>query len=406
MGNKSVAVDAVPTEAELLARVEELAPLVERSRPWQESNRRMAPEVFEALSTAGMFALCKPRAVGGYELPPVTSLKIFEALARLDASVGWTVANQDGLDVMVGAVLPSGGALEAMADTGRPLSGGAFPPGRARATEGGYLINGRFTFASTCHYAQGIVGVGLLIDDDGPVMSEQGLPIAIMVCAEPDEVEIVDTWRTMGMRGSGSHDTVMTEVFVPAHRAGLMAQPGVTTDGPLGGALYALAPWFSIATTGPVGLGIAEAALDALIDIAGSKKPNFTTRALQDRDSVQGIVGRCRSIINGARVYLHHSVDALYVARVAGRSPSQQERLDVQLSASAANEAGTAVTELVHRAVGSSGFQENLPFEQLFRDSHTIGQNTFASIARYEVAGQVLMGMPADFPIVAWGLAR
>ena len=164
-----------PSEDELLHRVEELAPLIRAHVEWQESNRRMAPEVFDALSQSGMFALWKPRAVGGYETHPVTALKVFEALSRIDASVGWAVANQDGVDTMTGAVLDAPGALEMLADPKLPVSGASFPPGVARRVDGGYVVSGRWPFSSTCHYAQALMGLAILHDDDGPVIGPDGL---------------------------------------------------------------------------------------------------------------------------------------------------------------------------------------------------------------------------------------
>jgi alkylation response protein AidB-like acyl-CoA dehydrogenase len=399
-------VSAAPTEAEWLERVEALAPVVRANVAWQEANRRMAPVVFEALARAGMFALWKPRAVGGFEVAPVTALKVFEALSRLDASVGWAVANQDGLDSLIGAVLSPEGALEVLADPNRPVSGASFPPGVARRVDDGYVVNGQWPFSSTCHHAQTYVGSCLLRDGDDFVMAADGLPVRLLVFSQSPDVEIIDTWRTMGMRGSGSHDIAMRDLFVPARHVGELGRTDVAGDGPFAGAVYALSPWLSIATSGPVGLGIAEAALDAFGELATAKTPNYTTRRVADRDQAQAVMGRCRAIVNGARAYLHQSVEAAYQARLAGERVSTPLGLDIQLSSCAALEAGTKVVAMVHEVVGTSGFREEHRFEQLLRDSHTIGQNTFASTARYEAVGNVLFGGPTDWPILAWGLAR
>ena len=250
-----------PSEVELLGRVADLAPVIAGSLAWAEANRRMAPEVYEALSGAGMFALWKARAVGGYETDPVTALKVFEALATLDASVGWAVANQDGIDTMAGAVLGTEGALEAMADPNAPISGASFPVGVARRDDGGYRITGRWAFSSTCHYAQTYMGDVSLHDDNGPVLNDYGFPVRMLVFTRSAEVQIVETWRTMGMRGSGSHDIAMDNVFIPDHLAGVVGRGGVTADGPFSGPLFAMVPWLPIATSGPIGLGIAAGRL-------------------------------------------------------------------------------------------------------------------------------------------------
>lgn len=398
--------ELVPDEAELLRRVDELAPLIRSHVAWQEEHRRMAPEVFDALARSGMFSLWKPRAVGGYETHPVTALRVFEALTTIDASVGWAVANQDGLDTLTGAVVGGDGALELMSDPTLPLSGGGWPPGVAHRVEGGYLIDGRWPFSSTCHGAQAVGGVALL-HDDGPVLGDDGLPVALLLFARSSDVRIVEgSWRTMGMRGSGSHDITMEGVFVPEAHAGVMRRVGTATEGPFAGPIYALAPWLSIATSGPIGLGIAEAAIEACGELAATKTPNHTVRPLREREHTHAAMGRCRAVVNGARAYLHQSVERVYDARASGSKPTEEEHLDVQLASCAALEAGPKVVEMVHDVVGSSGFQEGRPFEQLLRDSHTIGQNTFASTVRYEACGQVLLGLPADFGLLAWGLAR
>jgi len=399
---------SVPSEEELLRRVDELAPLIRDHVDWQEAHRRMAPEVFDALARSGMFSLWKPRAVGGYETHPVIALKVFEALSRIDASVGWAVANQDGVDTMTGAVLDGPGALEILADPRLPVSGASFPPGVAHRVDGGYVVSGRWPFSSTCHGAQALMGVAVLHDENGPVTGPGGLPVRLLVYSKDDlDAKIVEgSWRTMGMRGSGSNDIAMHDVFIANRHAEIMGRNGITTEGPFSGPLYAMTPWLSIATSGPVGLGIAEAAIDALGELASTKTPNHTTRALRDRDHTQAVMGRCRAIVNGARIYLHTSVERVYDARSAGRKPNKAAHLDVQLATCAALEAGPQVVQMVHEVVGSSGFREGLHFQQLLRDSHTIGQNTFASTVRYEACGQVLLGMPTDWGLLAWGLAR
>lgn len=395
-----------PSEADLLQRVDEVAPVIRQHVSWQEVNRRMAPEAFAALSQGGFFALWKPRAVGGYETDVVTALKVFEALSKIDASVGWAVANQDGLDTMVGAVLEPDGAMEMLADPLLPVSGAAAPPGKALRVDGGYVINGQWPFSSTCHYAQSYVGLTLVHDDKGMVIGPDGQPIPLLVFSQSPEVQIIDTWRTLGMRGSGSHDIAMRDLFIPEKHAGVMRRTGTASEGPFSGPLYATTPLLSIATSGPVGLGIAEAAIELFADLAAKKTPNYLTQRLDMRQNTQSTMGRCRAIVNGAWAYLHESVEAVYDARKAGTKPTIQQCIDVQLSSCAALEAGARVTELIHDVIGSSGFQEAQPFEQLLRDSHTISQNTFASPARYESSGQTLLGLQTDWALLAWALAR
>ncbi|MFN0089685.1 MAG: hypothetical protein ACKVWR_05360, partial [Acidimicrobiales bacterium] len=179
---------------------------------------------------------------------------------------------------------------------------------------------------------------------------DNGVPVRLLVFTNSPDVQIVDhTWQTLGMRGSGSHDIAMDDLFIPDHLTGVMGRTGITIDGPFGGPLFGMVPWLPIATSGPIGLGIATAALQALIELA-AKTPNYTTRPLRDRESTQTTVGRCRALVNSARTYLHQSVETIYGLRAAGQSGPDDAGLDVQ------------------------------------------------SVR--------LLGMPTDGPILAWGLAR
>jgi alkylation response protein AidB-like acyl-CoA dehydrogenase len=357
----------------------------------------MAPEVFEALSDAGLFALWKPRAVGGYETEPIIALKVFEAVARIDASLGWAVANQDGIDTIAGTVLQAESALEMLADPKRPISGAWSPPGVAFATSGGYRVTGRWPFASLCHYAQSFTGMTMVHGDDGPRMWPDGSPVMMVVFTPDTGAKIVDNWNTMGMRGTGSSDVEMSDEFVPERHAWIVSPTDIDTDGPVSGPLYGLFPWMPIASLAPIGLGIAQGAIDHLGDLAKAKTPAYTMRNLRDRDLTQAAMGRAHALLSAARAYVHSSVEAVYEARLSGRKPSVAEGLEVQLATCNALEAGQKVTELVNTVVGTSGFREEHRFEQLFRDSHTIGHHAFGAPARYESVGQILLGLQTDW---------
>ena len=94
------------SEQTLIERLRQLEPLIRTSGAWAEENCRMHPEVFQALSEAQLFSIWKPAGLGGLELDPVTGLRIFEEAARIDPAVGWTLANQSGIDTFVGSMLP------------------------------------------------------------------------------------------------------------------------------------------------------------------------------------------------------------------------------------------------------------------------------------------------------------
>ena len=385
-----------PAEAALMERVHQLEGVIGEHRAWQEENRRMAPQVVEALSAAGLWGIFKPVELGGLECNPVVGLKIFEEMSRIEPSVGWAVANQAGLDIF-GVVLPEEGAKDAYADPARPVAGGWFPPGQATPVEGGYRVTGRWAFASNCHYAQYLTGMTVVVDDGEPRTSPDGSPVLMVVFFPPEEAEIIDTWHTMGMRGTGSHDISVHEIYVPDRHSWIVSPLGLDRSGPFRTPLYNAFPWLMFACLGPVGLGIGQAAIDELIRLAGEKTPSYTDRCLRNREVAQSNVARAQAAIGAARAYLHQAVDRVHRTAQAGMRPALQDGIQVQLAACNALDAGSKVLNLVHDTVGTSGIRQEQRFEQLYRDGRTISQHAFASLSRYESCGKVLFGLQSDW---------
>ena len=387
---------ARPDGDALMDMVHEVEAVIGEHRAWQEENRRMAPEVFDALRAAGLWGIFKPAELGGRECDPVTGLKIFEEISRIEPSVGWGVANQAGIDTF-GVVLPEEGAKEVYDDPGRPVAGAWFPPGQATPVEGGYRVTGRWAFASTCHYAQYLTGMTVVVDNGEPRTGPDGSPVMMVVFFPPQEAEIIDTWHTMGMRGTGSHDISVRDIFVPDRHAWIMSPLGMERSGPFRSPLYSAFPWISFSCLGSVALGIGQAAIDELIRLATEKTPSYTDRSLRNREVAQANVARAQATIGAARAYLHQAVETVYRTAQAGMRPTLDEGIAVQLAACNALEAGSRVVNLVHDTVGTSGIRQAHRFEQLYRDGRTISQHAFASLSRYESCGKVLLGLHSDW---------
>jgi len=386
------------SEQALIERLRRLEPLIRRSGAWSEENCRMHPQLFEALSEAQLFSIWKPAALGGLELDPLTGLRIFEEAARIEPAVGWTLANQNGIDTLAGSMLPEAGATEVLSDTTRPVSGGWFPPGRADVVEGGYRVTGQWAFGSTCHYARYLTGMGVVHDGGTPQMGPDGNPSMVIVYFPADEARIVDNWDTLGMRGTGSHDIAIEGLFVPERRAWRMGPMATASrTGPFAGPLYEMTPWLPVGTLGPIGIGIGQAATDELVTLATQKIPSYLTKTLRDKEVAQANVARARAHVGAARSYLHDAMRAVWEAAVDRRRATLEEGLELQLAVCNAMEAGSNVVNLVHQTVGTSGIRRNQRFEQLYRDAITISKHAFGSVARYESCGKVFFGLPSDW---------
>ena len=202
---------------DLLAAARNLGPLIREHADEAERARRLSPRVIGALADSGLFRLLLPRSLGGLEVDPVTCSLIVEEIARHDSAAGWALqAGNTG--AWWAARLPTEGTEEVYASNPCAVVSAAFhPPQRAVETPGGYRVTGRGPLASTIHDAEWLFLTALVMAGDGPRVAN-GLPEVIGMMIRAREARIVDTWHSLGMRGTDSNDVVMDDVFVPTSR--------------------------------------------------------------------------------------------------------------------------------------------------------------------------------------------
>jgi indole-3-acetate monooxygenase len=382
----------------LLAKVRLIENKLRAHAPEAEMDRRLPAPVFEAMYEQGLYHVWRPRAFGGLEIDPITSFQLFEEVSRIDSAAGWNLQLGAGAD-MFGPFFPDDGARESFGAPGSVLAGSFFPARKARPVEGGYLLSGQQAFVSGAHNANWFVGLANIFDDDvgGPRLAENGGPIGLMHVFPAAEATIVDNWRTLGMRGTGSHDVLLQDVFVPARRTAILApldHPGSAYRGPL----YRLTLWPVVSALSSVSLGIARAAIDDLVTMAGRKTPAYTMRTLRDRETVHRAVGEAEAVLGASRAFLHEALREAWDWALAGNRIDMQRKMKLQMAATHAAAAAAHIVDLVHTAVGASGIREEQRFQRHFRDAHTITQHAFISASRYDSAGQHYLGVPIEWP--------
>jgi alkylation response protein AidB-like acyl-CoA dehydrogenase len=241
------------------------------------------------------------------------------------------------------------------------------------------------------------MGLAQIHDGDAPRLAADGTPVTLMTMCPADDAVIVDTWRTLGMRGTGSHDVLMTDVFVPARRAALLVpldKPGSAYQGPL----YKLTAWAAIAVLATVPLGIARAAIDDLLELAGRKAPSYLATPLKDRSNIQALIGEAEATLGAGRAYLYESLGEVWDKALLGRVIDMPGKMKLQLAATYAAAAAAKVVDLVHTAAGTTAIRDEHRFQRHFRDAHTITQHAYISGTRYESGGQYLLGVPIEWP--------
>ena len=396
IGMESAPATPMASISSLLDSVRRIEPVIRAHAADAERERRLPDAVADAMRACGLYRMWRPRTFGGLEVDPITTFQVLEEVSRIDSAAGWNLQLASAVDAF-GAWFPDDGAQEIFGQPDTTFAAGFFPPRRAVSVDGGYRVTGQTPFASGAHQAQWFMGLAQIIDDDTPRLAADGTPVTLMTMCPANEAAIVDTWRTLGMRGTGSHDVLMTDVFVPSRHAAVLApleQPGTAYEGPL----YRLTVWAAIAVLATVPLGIARAAIDDLLELAGRKTPSYLATPLRDRVTVQALTGEAEATLGAGRAYLYEALREVWDKALQGQLIDMPGKMKLQLAATHAAAAAARAVDLVQVAAGTTGIRDEYRFQRHFRDVHTITQHAYISASRYESGGQYFLDVPIEWP--------
>ncbi|MPZ24640.1 MAG: hypothetical protein GEU28_14165, partial [Dehalococcoidia bacterium] len=318
-------------------------------------------------------------------------------VSAIDSAAGWNLQITAVAGATTAALLPDDGAREIFSDPGAIVAGGFNPPGAAVRVDGGYRLTGRWPFVSGCQRANWFADPALLMENGEPVMADHGQPVELICYYPAAEAEIIETWNPLGMRGTGSHDIGVTEIFVPDSRAAFFA-PFDNAGSAYQGPIYKLGLMPTIMGNAIVALGIARTAVDQAVELVKSKIPAFLQSRPVDRGVVHAHLARAEASLSAARAYFYNALGDAWNSATEGQRPTAKQRMHMQLAASQAAEGAASAVNHVHAAVGSSGMrEEQYDFARHFRDVHTITQHALCSPTRFESMGQVMLGLQTDW---------
>ena len=386
----------------LVETARRLGPLIRQHADQTERERRLARPVADALTGAGLQRLFTPRSLGGLEVDPVTCARVVEEIAGFDSAAAWALqAGNTG--AWWCARLPGATAAEIFADGPDAIIASSFQaPHRAVPVPGGYRFTGRGALASSIHDASWVMMMALVMDGDRPRMLEGGIPEVIAVTLPTRDVEVIDTWRSLGMRGTDSNDVAATDLFVPSSRVfpmGPRFEPGPHFRGPL----YRLPAVGSVSViVAPVALAIARRAITELRELAQRKTPVGSMKTLRERGAVQAAVAEAEGVLRSARLLFYDAMAAAWRLTTSGEGTTLEQKADLLLAGAHAMKSAVRAVELMHRTAGTSGVYAASPLERHFRDIQTLRHHAFVSESRLETVGQVYLGVPPEFALVAF----
>jgi alkylation response protein AidB-like acyl-CoA dehydrogenase len=365
--------------APVLIRAREIAELARGMADHIDSARRLPPELVEALRDSGLLRAGAPVEVGALELPAGIALRCAEEVARGDASAGWCVSIGITSTLLV-AYLPPQSRDELFGD-GRGLAAGVWAPqGKATRVPGGVVVSGRWAFCSGITHAD-VLFAGCMLDDKPAVVA---LPT--------EHLQILDTWHTLGLRGTGSHDTVAEEVFVPDERV-LSIFDGPVIDRPL----YRFPPFgFFAACITAAAMGNARAAIDNFVDLAGAKKGVASSRTLAQRSTIQVAVATAESALEAARAGYYQAIESAWQAAEDGPSVPLAARTRLRLAATHGARVSADVVRSMYDLAGGSAIYDGAPLQRRLRDAFTATAHFQVNEASRELPGRILLGQASE----------
>jgi len=380
-----------PATVEHLERAEGLRPLIEAHAADSERSRQLAAPTVAALTEAGCFNMLVPRSLGGGELDVASMVQVIEAVSKADGAAGWCVMIAATTGVTA-AQLPEAGAREIFGSN-QPTGGVLMPRGRATATDGGYRVSGQWAFGSGSGHAKWMLGGSLVFGADGPEMLKEGVPHARMMFFPIEDVGIHDTWDVSGLRGTGSNDFEVRDVFVPASRSCPIGEGKRWADGPL----YAF-PIYGLLALGIAGvaLGIGRAAIEALAELANAKTPTGSRRLLAERAAAQSGIAEAEALVLSSRAFVLDRVRQTWERVSSGEKMSLEDRAMLRLAATSASLNCARAVDICYNLGGGSSIYAASKLQRQFRDIHTLTQHVMVGQPTLEVAGRVMLGLPTD----------
>jgi alkylation response protein AidB-like acyl-CoA dehydrogenase len=409
MSSNSPALTAasLPPPSSPLEAARRLAPLVRENADRIDAARELPKPVFHALADAGFYLMAVPRAVGGPEIDFPTYLQVLEELGKADASTAWTVS-QGANWATYSARMSREAARKIWIDTPRSVvANSPAPTAKAVVVPGGFRVSGRQPFSTGCKHASWIAAHVQVIEN-GEVRQRGGKPEARYCLVPAAQVELIDTWHTKGMRGTGTHSFEVRDVFVPEEHTVLTLNPPLVSPGPR----YKIPITLGFgAGDGMVALGLARNCINAFFEVAGAKAPRNLTGLLRDQSISQVAVGQAEAALRSGRAFLLAAAHDIWDEATSTDEPtvSLDARTQLRLAATHAIRLAAGIVDSLYTACGATVVfegpvhAEDDParrgghlLHRLFHDMHVITQHSQGRIAHYELVGKHCLGLQID----------
>jgi alkylation response protein AidB-like acyl-CoA dehydrogenase len=253
------------------------------------------------------------------------------------------------------------------------------------------MLTGHWIFGSGCHHCDRLAAGHVVVSGGQPVLNSRGQPKWRIALAKPEQFDILDTWYTLGLKGTGSTDYTAKDLFIPAEHTFSFSEPAKRE-----GAIWAR-PDHLLRKMSGVPLGVARDAIDRAIDVLAGKTDRRTGAAYKDDRTIQMTIGRATGMLGAARAYVFESLEAQWLRLESGEPLTDHERVAVMVSRQQAFQMARDVARMMFDLVGGEAVYTRSRFERLVRDMDTACQHIVAQAKTLQAPGALLLGaQPED----------
>jgi indole-3-acetate monooxygenase len=385
-----------PVSADYLARVRKLAPALKASAAEIDERRELPAAIVDRLVDEGFFRLLLPRSLGGAELLPADYVPIIEAIAEIDASTAWCLNQNSGCSMTAAYFAPEV-AKEIFGGPRGILAWGP-GPGEARVVAGGYNVTAQWSFASGSHHASWLGCHVPVIESNGrPRLESDGSPAVRTLVFPKSKTKFTDIWHTIGLRGTGSDQYAVKDLFVPeAYSLQSIARNSPDKRREMG-LLYCFSS-LSLYAAGFAGvaMGCARSTLASFIELARDKIPRGARVTMRNNNVVQSQAGQAEARLSSAYGYLIRSLEEITEAVRERGHVTLDERMTIRLASTFCIHTALEVTDILYQAAGATAIFNENPFERPWRDVHSVSQQLQGRQVHFETVGAHMMGLEPD----------
>jgi alkylation response protein AidB-like acyl-CoA dehydrogenase len=369
---------SIPSPEELIERARAMVPEIRELAEATEKNRNVFPHIIDKIRDAELLRTCRPKEFGGFEYDGETALRIAMTISAACASTGWSVngAVSNGRSI---AHFPIEAQREVWADDQEPFACAAFAPtGTAIPVRGGFVLSGRWSFASGCDHAAWIY-LGGFIMPAGAEPPREGafflLPIG--------DVEIIDNWFVNGLAGTGSKDIAAREVFVPPHRVLMFsdARAGTTPGGKYHkNPIYKMPLLINGASMlASTAVGAARGALDAYLEMTAPRKTRGALAGGQlpmvEFATIQLRYAEAASSVEAAELILLTDMRNMTQKLYDGGEITVADRIRCRRNQAYVTKLAVQAVEALNASTGGYGLMLSNPVQRAWRDASAVARH-------------------------------